>query len=176
MTLAFSFIEIYTHADDYDWAKMPDAVAALRKSAQALKPAAAQASTAMRQSVQLPPVKELKLSLNDQEKKKFLELAKYAQKLTDTQIDSGWPTKRHHFQLDGVFFSDGAYSLESFELRRDAFGYGYKFKISVNGSIDRLPSSYDGHRIERDYNLESKDMQAMLSEEIAYWMAYRIPK
>ena len=175
MTLAFSFTGLYA-ANQPDWARMVDA-AGLVQSVKMLKPEAAQVQAALAMS-QLPPVPGIKLALNDQEKKKFLELAEYAQKLTDVKIDSGWISERHFFQLRGSFAADGSYYLDGFILmgRSSGFMPVHQFQISSNGLIDKYIGSYNGPFYFKTYNRESVDGQAMLSKEIAYWMSYQVPK
>lgn len=171
MTVALSISELYAHADQPDWARNPDAVA-LMQSAQGLKPAAAQAAMTMSESIRLAPVKELKRTLTDQEKKKFIELAKYAQKLTNVKIAGGWLfSARHDFQLRGNFAADGSYNLDGFILQ-GGFSDTFQFQISSDGLVDKSIGSFIGAR----YNLESLEVQEMLSKEIAFWMSYKIPQ
>ncbi len=109
------------------------------------------------------------MTLTEQEKLKFYELAEYAKTQADTAIRSGWLLAMHKFKLSGSYNDNGSFSVDHFYVgEAHSFDEVNAFSINTDGSV-----SSDSLIPDRRHSAEEK--RAVLIKEIAYWMAYKIP-
>ena len=162
--LALSLIVRQARADEFGLVE--PSIKEFAKSAQAFK--AMPRLVAANTTLVLPAVEGM--TLTEKQMQKFRELAKYAVTQPGNALYSLIAT--HEFRLSGRLNSDGSFSVNNFYLvkaARPAFIPGSdRFSIDTNGSV-----SIDS--LVPDYRHSAAEKRAILIEEIAYWMAYKIP-